>query len=120
LNESALLKFAEGSSASIQGGLLYCTEIAFAVGVASNTSVAGCRSRPAYAASECAVVGLPKSLARELGPHGVRVNAILPGSVSRERSHPALAALALFLCSPAVACLTGQVVGVDGVGAVDA
>ena len=70
---------------------------------------------PAYAASKCAVVGLTKSLARELGPHGVRVNAILPGSIARERLHPALAALALFLCSPAAACLTGQVVGVDGV-----
>jgi hypothetical protein len=31
--------------------------------------------------------------------------------------HPALAGLALFLCSPAAACLTGQVVGVDGVEA---
>jgi NAD(P)-dependent dehydrogenase (short-subunit alcohol dehydrogenase family) len=78
------------------------------------------RSRPAYAASESAVVGLTKSLARELGPHGVRVNAILPGSIARERLHPALAALALFLCSPAAACLTGQVVGIDGVGAVEA
>jgi len=77
------------------------------------------RSRSAYAASESAVVGLTKSLARELGPHGVRVNAILPGSIARERLHPALAALALFLCSPAAACLTGQVVGIDGVGAAD-
>jgi NAD(P)-dependent dehydrogenase (short-subunit alcohol dehydrogenase family) len=74
------------------------------------------RSGPAYAANECAVVGLTKSLARELAPHGVRVNAILPGSVARERLHPALAALALFLSSPAAACLTGQVVGVDGPG----
>src|SRR6476646_10590587 len=39
------------------------------------------RARPAYAANECAVIGLTRSLARELGPHGVRVNAILPGSV---------------------------------------
>lgn len=74
------------------------------------------RSRPAYAASECAVVGLTTSLARELGPCGVRVNALLPGSVARERLHPALAALALFLCSPAAHCLTGQVVGVDSPG----
>ncbi len=75
------------------------------------------RSRPAYAANECAVIGLTRSLARELGPHGVRVNAILPGSVAKEQLHHALAGLALFLCSPAAACLTGQVVGVDGVAA---
>jgi len=69
---------------------------------------------PTWAASRWAVVGLTKSLARELGRHGVRANAILPGSVASERLHPALAGLALFLCSPAAACLTGQVISVDG------
>jgi NAD(P)-dependent dehydrogenase (short-subunit alcohol dehydrogenase family) len=31
------------------------------------------------------VVGLTKSLAKELGPYGVRVNAILPGAVAGPR-----------------------------------
>ena len=73
--------------------------------------------QPPCAASRWAVVGLTISLARELGRHGVRVNAILPGSVASDRLHPALAALALFLCSPAAQCLTGQVVSVDGLEA---
>lgn len=41
--------------------------------------------RTPYAATKWAIVGLVKSLAAELGPGGVRVNAILPGPVQGER-----------------------------------
>lgn len=41
--------------------------------------------RTPYAASKWAIVGLIKSLAIELGPSGVRANAILPGPVNGER-----------------------------------
>jgi NAD(P)-dependent dehydrogenase (short-subunit alcohol dehydrogenase family) len=37
-----------------------------------------------YVASKGAMLGLTKSLARELGPHGIRVNAISPGAVVSE------------------------------------
>jgi len=37
-----------------------------------------------YVASKGAMVGLTRALARELGPHGVRVNAISPGAVVSE------------------------------------
>ncbi len=41
--------------------------------------------RAPYAAAKWAVIGLMKTLAMELGPHGVRANAICPGSVEGPR-----------------------------------
>ena len=38
-----------------------------------------------YAASKAAVIGLTRVLAREVGPHGINVNAICPGIVGTER-----------------------------------
>jgi len=40
---------------------------------------------PAYAASKDGVLSLMKSLARDLGPHGVRVNGLVPGGTDSER-----------------------------------
>lgn len=51
-------------------------------------SVAWMRGRPAmvgYATSKAAIHGLTRSLARELGPRNIRVNAIVPGAVVTER-----------------------------------
>jgi NAD(P)-dependent dehydrogenase (short-subunit alcohol dehydrogenase family) len=50
--------------------------------------------RTPYAATKWAIVGLMKSLAIELGPHGVRVNAILPGTVEGDRMTAVIAARA--------------------------
>jgi NAD(P)-dependent dehydrogenase (short-subunit alcohol dehydrogenase family) len=41
--------------------------------------------RAPYAATKWAIIGLVKSLAAELGPDGIRINAILPGAVSGPR-----------------------------------
>ncbi|OZI22051.1 3-oxoacyl-[acyl-carrier-protein] reductase [Bordetella genomosp. 7] len=50
--------------------------------------------RTPYASTKWAVVGMMKSLAIELGPHGVRANAILPGTVEGERMRGVIAARA--------------------------
>jgi len=47
-----------------------------------------------YAATKWAIVGMTQSLAKELGPHGIRVNAILPGVVEGERIERVIAARA--------------------------
>lgn len=45
----------------------------------------GTSDLPIYAAAKAAVHGLSRSLARDLGPHGIRVNTLSPGCVMTER-----------------------------------
>ncbi len=54
----------------------------------------GMPKRAPYAAAKWGVVGLTQSLAMELGPHNIRVNAILPGSVRGDRMDRVLRARA--------------------------
>jgi 3-oxoacyl-[acyl-carrier protein] reductase len=71
-------------------GTFYCCQAAVphmtAAGggsIVNTSSIGGRQPSPVtgvpYAAAKAAVVGLTKRLAREVGPHGVRVNAIAPG-----------------------------------------
>lgn len=92
-----------------------------------------------YVASKGALLGLTKSLARELGPYGICVNAVAPGAVVSEAEtrvfgHKAeeysawvldkqclkkriqpedVANLVAFLASPAADMITGQNIGID-------
>ena len=47
-----------------------------------------------YSAVKEGTVGFTRSVARDLGPHGIRVNAIRPGAVSRMRADPKAAEMA--------------------------
>jgi D-xylose 1-dehydrogenase len=40
---------------------------------------------PLYITAKAAIVGLTRTLAHELGPHNIRVNAVLPGAIATER-----------------------------------
>ena len=51
----------------------------------------GYPNRAPYAAAKWAVIGLMKTLAMELGPHGIRANAICPGAVEGPRMEGVLA-----------------------------
>ena len=51
----------------------------------STAGIYGFPFRSPYAAAKWAVIGLMKTVAMELGPQGIRVNAILPGSVNGPR-----------------------------------
>lgn len=54
----------------------------------------GYANRSAYAATKWAIIGLTKTLSIELGAHGIRANAILPGAVDGPRFQSVLAARA--------------------------
>jgi len=55
------------------------------VNIASVAGRVGFAMRTPYAASKWGMIGLSHSLAAELGPHGIRVNAVVPGPVDGER-----------------------------------
>ncbi|MCC7449344.1 MAG: SDR family oxidoreductase [Anaerolineae bacterium] len=57
------------------------------INMASQVGITGQRYMAHYAASKFAIVGLTQSAALELGPYGITVNAICPGTVSGTDMH---------------------------------
>jgi 3-oxoacyl-[acyl-carrier protein] reductase len=106
------------------------------VNVASISGLVGVRFQSNYAASKAGIIGFTKSLSKELGHYGVRVNAVAPGLIDSEmvsRIKPAIleqykqaiplkrlgrreevAKVVLFLLSDAASYITGQTIVVDG------
>jgi len=64
------------------------------INVSSLAGRLGFPMRTPYAAAKWGVIGLMRSLAMELGPDKIRVNALLPGIVAGERQHRVLDAKA--------------------------
>ncbi len=62
------------------------------VNLASTAGLFGFPHRTPYAASKWAVIGMTKTWAMELGPRGIRVNAVCPGPVAGERIERVIAA----------------------------
>ncbi|TJY69628.1 SDR family oxidoreductase [Arthrobacter sp. CAU 1506] len=70
------------------------------VNLSSAAGRLGMAGRSPYSASKWAVVGLTKTLAIELGPEGIRANAICPGAVNGPRIDAVIEAKAAMLGRP--------------------
>ena len=55
------------------------------INMASNSWMEASAGFPAYATAKAAVHGLTRTMARELGPHRIRVNTVVPGWIMTER-----------------------------------
>src|SRR5205809_5468132 len=106
------------------------------INVASVMGLIGNAGQCNYAASKAALIGFTKSVARELAPRGITVNALAPGFIEtdmtaaldkdvrtellgkiplRSLGRPDdVASAALFLAGPGARYITGQVLIVDG------
>lgn len=62
------------------------------INISSVAGRIGFPMRTAYAASKWGMIGLSHSMAAELGPYGIRVNAICPGPIDGERYRQVIAA----------------------------
>ncbi len=106
------------------------------INMASVVGIGGNAGQSSYAASKAGLIGLTRSLAKELGSRGVRVNAVAPGyidtqmtrelpeaareafltriAMNRAGSPEEVAAVVTFLASDLSSYVSGEVIRIDG------
>lgn len=106
------------------------------INMVSPAAIIGTAGQANYSASKAALIGLTHSLARELSPYGIRVNAVNPGLIETdltaslpEKTKQELLApthlkrmglpgevspMVTFLASPWASYISGQIINVDG------
>jgi len=106
------------------------------INMGSNAGIDPQPGKIAYGSSKAAVMMMTKCLAKELGPMGIRVNAIAPGPIETEMIHQykddvlkslasesalrrlgkteEIAQVALFLASEQASYINGEIIKVDG------
>jgi len=130
---------------NLKGTFNCCRAVAYAmmkqrqgriINVTSIVAQSGNAGQANYSASKAGLIGLTKSLARELGPRNICVNAVAPGLIitdmtsamteeqrekvleglplSRLGTPDDVAGVVLFLASDEAGYITGQVIGVNG------
>ncbi|MFC6883296.1 SDR family oxidoreductase [Actinomadura yumaensis] len=123
-----------GTFLVVQKALPILTPGASIINIGSKVASVGIPLRSHYTASKAGLVGLTRSLCKELGPKGYRVNIVAPGPVETEEEvtpevrerYERLTAVGrlgvpgdiagpvLFLASDLAAFMTGETINVDG------